>query len=99
MEAILYRLDGTKSKIRVNSFVEARKLVCNYDPNGMAEVVRLNNGELLLIDEDGKFKNYSINKQATSLAHLYEAIYPHDCIVGDALLFDENQFEELPYEQ
>ena len=98
MEAILYRLDGTKIKIKVNSFVEARKLVCNYDPNGLAEVVRLNNGEILFIDEEGKLKNYPINEQATSLAHLHDAIYPHDCIVGDALLFDENQFEELSYE-
>jgi hypothetical protein len=82
----------------VNSFVEARKFVCNYDPNGIGEVVRLNNGELLLIDEEGKLKNYSVNRLATSLAHLHEAIYPHDCIVGDALLFEENEFEELPYE-
>jgi len=98
MEAVLYRLDGTKSKIKVNSFVEARKFVCNYDPNGTGEIVRLNNGELLLIDEEGKLKNYSVNRLATSLAHLHEAIYPHDCIVGDALLFEENEFEELPYE-
>jgi hypothetical protein len=98
MEAILYRLDGTKSRIRVNSFMEASKLVSNYDPNGLAEVVRLNNGEILVIDQDGKLKNYSINEQATSLAHLHDAIYPHDSIVGDALLLDENQFEELSYE-
>jgi hypothetical protein len=98
MDAILYRLDGTKSKIKVNSFCEARGLVCNYDPNAMGEVVRLNNGELFLIDEEGKLKNYAINKIATSLAHLNEAIYPHDCIVGDALLFQENEFEDLPYE-
>ena len=98
MEAILYRLDGTKSKIKVNTFVEARGIVCNYDANGMGEVVRLNNGELFLIDEEGKLKNYAINKIATSLAHLNEAIYPHDCIVGDALLFNENDFEDLSYE-
>lgn len=98
MEAILYRLDGTKSKIKVNSFYEARGIVCNYDANGMGEVVRLNNGELFLIDEEGKLKNYAINKIATSLAHLNEAIYPHDCIVGDALLFNENDFEDLSYE-
>ena len=98
MEAILYRLDGTKSKIKVNTFVEARGIVCNFDANGMGEVVRLNNGDLLLIDEEGKLKNYPINKMATSLAHLNEAIYPHDCIVGDALLFNENEFEDLSYE-
>jgi len=98
MEAILYRLDGTRSKIKVNSFVEARGIICNYDANGIAEVVRLNDGSLFLIDEEGKLKNYPINKIATSMAHLNEAIYPHDCIVGDALLFEENEFEELPYE-
>jgi hypothetical protein len=98
MEAVLYALDGTKRKIKVSSFVEARGMVCNYDPNGMAEVIRLNNGEILFIDEEGKLKNYNININATGLAHLHEAIYPHDCIVGDVLLFEENQFEELPYE-
>ena len=98
MEAVLYALDGTKRKIKVSSFVEARGMVCNYDPNGLAEVVRLNNGSILLIDEEGKLKNYPINKTATGLAHLNEAIYPHDCIVGDALLFDENEFEDLSYE-
>jgi hypothetical protein len=51
-----------------------------------------------MIDEDGKSKNYSINKTATSIAHLHEAIYPHDNIVGDVLLFeDENEFEEMEY--
>ena len=98
MEAVLYALDGTKRNIKVNSFVEARSIVCNYDPNGLAEVVRLHNGELFFIDEEGKLKKYPINQLATSLAHLNEAIYPHDSIVGDVLLFDENEFEELPYE-
>lgn len=98
MDAVLYALDGTKRKIKVSSFWEAKSIVCNYDPNGMGEVVRLHNGELLLIDEDGKLKNYSVNGIATNLAHLHDAIYPHDCIVGDALLFDENEFEDLKYE-
>ena len=99
MEAVLYALDGTKRKIKVSSFVEARGIVCNYDPNGLAEIVRLPDGNLFMIDEEGKMKNYPINKIATSMAHLNEAIYPHDCIVGDVLLFeDENEFEEMSYE-
>ena len=99
MDAILYTLDGVTKKIKINSFVEARGMVCNYDPNGMGEIVRLNNGEVMLIDEEGKLKNYAVNKVATSIAHLNEALYPHDYIVGDAILFEnENEFEELPYE-
>jgi hypothetical protein len=98
MNAILFSTDGTKKNIKVNSFVEARKIVCNYDANGLAEIVRLLDGNLFMIDEEGKFKNYPINKMATSIAHLNEAIYPHDCLVGDVLLFqDANEFEELEY--
>jgi hypothetical protein len=98
MEAILYKTDGTKKKIKVNSFIEARGIVCNFDQNGLGEVVRLNNGSLFLIDEEGKLKNSPTNKIATSIAHLNEAIYPHDNIVGDVLLFeDENEFDDLEY--
>jgi hypothetical protein len=33
------------------------------------------------------------------MAHLNEVIYPHDYIVGDVLLFeDDNEFEEMDYE-
>jgi hypothetical protein len=99
MDAILFKTDGTEKKIKVTTFVEARGIVCNYDPNGLAEMVRLPDGNLFLIDEDGKSKNYPINKIATNMAHLNEAIYPHDCIVGDVLLFeDDNEFEEMDYE-
>ena len=99
MYATLFKTDGTKKKIKVNTFIEAREIVCNFDPNGLAEIVRLSEGNLFMIDEDGKSKNYPINKIATSMAHLNEAIYPHDCIVGDVLLFENaNEFEEMSYE-
>lgn len=99
MNATIYSTDGTNRRIKISSFVEARKMVCNFDENGIAEIVRLNNGKLFMIDEEGKLKNYPTNKPATSIAHLNEAIYPHDYIVGDAILFDsEVEFDELPYE-
>jgi hypothetical protein len=99
MDVLIYKTDGTRSKIKVNTFVEARAMICNYDPNGLAQVIRLNDGSMLLIDEEGKNKNYPINNKATELAHLNEAILPSDYIVGDVLLFeDENYFDDLAYE-
>ena len=99
MEAILYRFDGTKSKMKISSFTEARGIVCNYDANAIAQIVNLNDGSLFLIDDEGKLKNYPINKFATDIAQLNEAIYPHDYIVGDVLFFNnENEFEDLSYE-
>jgi hypothetical protein len=99
MNIFLYKTDGTKSKIKVSTFCEARAIVCNYDPNGIAEVVRLGDNGVMLIDEEGKLKKYPLNKKATEIAHNNEAIFPSDFIVGDALLFeDENNFEDLDYE-
>ncbi len=98
MEAILYKTDGTQKKIKVSTFIEARGIVCNFDPNGMAQILNISDSNLFLMDEDAKHKNLPINKRATSMAHLYEVIYPHDCILGDILLFeDENEFDEMDY--
>lgn len=99
MQATLFKIDGTNKRVTINSFVEARSMVCNFDPNGLAQIIKLGDGNIFLIDEEGKLKNYLINPEATNIAHLNEAIYPHDCIFGDVLLFeDENQFDDLSYE-
>lgn len=99
MKVELFRINGEKVNINVTTFDEARGIVCNMHENAIAELVSLNNGSYFLIDEEGKLKNYSINKIATSMAHLNEAIYPTDFLVGDVILIsDMNEFEELPYE-
>lgn len=91
--------DGQKKKVCIETFDEARQLVCNFQYNSSAEIIVLNNGDFMLIDEEGKLKNLPINELATELAHEENAIYPSDCIVGDILLIsDVNEFDELPYE-
>ena len=99
MQVQLIRVNGEQVNINVTSFVEARAIVCGMHENDTAELVSLNNGNYFLIDEEGKLKNYSINEEATEMAHEAEAIYPTDFIVGDVILIlDINEFDELPYE-
>jgi len=99
MTVTLITTDGSRKKVTIKSFDEARQLVCNYQYNSPAEIVILESSTFILIDEEGKLKNLEVNKIATSLAHLNEAIYPSDCIVGDVLLIDEiDEFDSLPYE-
>jgi multidrug efflux pump subunit AcrA (membrane-fusion protein) len=60
---------------------------------------RVAENTLLATLEGSKLKNLEINKIATSIAHLNEAIYPSDYIVGDVLLVDDiDEFDYLPYE-
>jgi len=99
MTVTLITTDGSRKKVAIKSFDEARQLVCNYQYNSPAEIVILESSTFILIDEEGKLKNLEVNKIATSLAHLNEAIYPSDFIVGDVLLIDDiDEFDSLPYE-
>jgi hypothetical protein len=98
MNVILITTDGNKKKVTINTFDEARQLVCSYKHNSPAEVIVLADGTFILIDEEGKLKNLEINKLATEIAHDNNSIYPSDCIVGDVLLIDDvDEFDSLPY--
>jgi len=99
MNVMLITTDGSKRKVNIKTFDEARQLVCNYQYNSPAEIIVLESRSFILLDEEGKLKNLEVNKIATSLAHLNEAIYPSDCIVGDLLLIDDiDEFDSLPFE-
>jgi hypothetical protein len=98
MEAILITTENKKRKIKVNTFDEARQLVCNYNSNSIMQVITLIDGNVLLFDEEGKLKNFAFNEIATELAHTGRGIYPSDFIVGDVLMVDADEFNDLPYE-
>ena len=98
MEATLITTENKKRKIQVDSFEQVKKIISNYDGNIGIEVVTLQDGTALLIDEDGKLKNLPYNDLASALAHEKKGIYPSDFIVGDAILIDLDEFDSLPYE-
>jgi hypothetical protein len=99
MNVILITTDGERKRVNINTFCEARKLVCSLQYDSPAEIIVLSDGTFMLIDEEGKFKNLQINEVATEIAHENNSIYPSDNIVGDVLLVDNaNEFDELPYE-
>ena len=98
MNVILITTDGNKKKVTINTFDEARQLVCSYKHNSPAEVIVLADGTFILMDEEGKLKNLEINELATEIAHENNSIYPSDYIVGDVLLVnDVDEFDLLPY--
>lgn len=98
MEAILITTENKKRKITINTFDEARQIVCNFQNNATLELITLIDGTALLFDEEGKLKNLPFNELATKIAHENQGLYPSDYIVGDVILIDENEFDALPYE-
>lgn len=66
---------------------EMRTLVGGY-----LEVVRLPNGELMVIDEEGKLKHLLYNPVATALAAPH--LFPGDYIVGTAVVMTGEEMGE-----
>jgi hypothetical protein len=98
MEAIIINVEGKKRKIEINTIEEAKKIVCNFKNDSVIEIVELNDGTAMIIDEEGKLKNYQFNEKATLIAREKSAIFPSDFIVGDVLIVDIDEFDGLPYE-
>jgi len=99
MNVTLLTTDGKKRKVSINTFDEARQLVCNYQYNAPAEIIVLMDGSFMLIDEEGKLKNLEHNPEATRIAHENNSIFPSDFIVGDVILVDDvDEFDSLPFE-
>ena len=99
MRATIITAEGDKRQVEIISFVGARNLICNEGYSTPIEIINLEDGEMLLIDEEGKNKNLSINSIATEMAHKAEAIYPSDYISGNVIFIDNmNEFDDLPYE-
>ena len=99
MRVILITTDGKRRKVNINTFDEARQLVCNFQYNSSAEIIVLMDGTFMLIDEDGKLKKLEKNQIATEIAQENNSIYPSDYIAGDVLLVDDvDEFDGLAYE-
>jgi|TARA_R110002153_G_scaffold162171_1_gene314646 hypothetical protein len=60
---------------------------------GLVERVELKNGDVMLIDEEGKFKQNNINPKATD--HWIESYGTTDVIFGDAILIKQNALTDL----
>nr|DAT47437.1 MAG TPA: protein of unknown function (DUF3846) [Caudoviricetes sp.] len=87
MEAILYRQSGRTAKVEPPNgeyftLNELQLLVGGY-----IEIVQLSKDEVMVIQEDGKLcQDAEINHSATRIAREHQAIWAHDCIVGNALV-------------
>ena len=88
--ARLIKADGSEEELDVSQFKLA-----DYQGvvGGFIEVVWLNDGNLMIVDEEGKLKNKEMNVKASALC-----CSSYDHIVGDALVCTRKEFEMDPEE-
>lgn len=59
---------------------------------GYVEVIPLKNGKIMILNEEGKLKDLTLNRQATDLAH--ESYLPaDDYIVGHVIVCESSMFQ------
>ena len=85
-EATIIYPDGREEKISPAngndfSLEEVQKIVGGY-----IEVVGLSDGNILVLNEEGKLCGLDENPKATVIAHEHKAMFSHDYIVGNVLI-------------
>lgn len=99
MNVTLIPVEGKKKIVSINTFDQARQIVCEYGYNSPAQILILMDGSFMVLDEEGKLKGLEINVRATEIAQENNLLYPSDYIVGDVLLVDDiDEFDSLPFE-
>lgn len=87
MEAKIYKQSGRVAKVTPlnGEHFTLTELQCLV--GGYIEIVQLGGGEVMVVRADGKMcQDAEINHSATRIARERQAIWAHDCIVGNALV-------------
>lgn len=87
MEAKIYKQSGRVAKVTPSNGKHFTLTELQCLVGGYIEIVHLGNEEVMVIREDGKMcQDTEINHSATRIAREKQAIWAHDCIVGNALV-------------
>lgn len=88
--ASLLRTDGTRQNIAPQNGTDFQLEELHALLGGYVEVVKLDDGRLLLVNDNGKIKQLAINPQATVLLWEFTDSLA-DVIVGDAVLCNDHE--------
>jgi len=61
--------------------------------DGYVQIINMQNGERMVVNEEGKIRNLPINETATLFAKFKSGIMPNDYIVGTALVCHKSQIK------
>jgi len=86
MVARVIKVDGTESELHDVSLESLQKAV-----GGWIQIVPTNDGRLLVLDEEGKFKDKPVNREGTRLTRGVVADW--DMIVGDVVVANKDEID------
>ena len=89
--ATILKTNGTQQKVQPKNGTDFQLDELQEIVGGYIEIVRVNTGEIIICNDNGKLYGLPVNDNATMLAHYFNAIANDDFIVGDVLICNKNQ--------
>lgn len=87
--ATIYRVDGSEEEVEPKSGKTFKLDELQAIVGGYIQIVDLPNKQIMVLDEEGKLKDYRYNPRATILTR--GILAPNDVIVGDVLVCESKQ--------
>lgn len=84
VQALHIKEDGTINQIVPKNGTDFSLEELQKAVDGLIEIVNLKNGEIMVVNEEGKFTK-QLNPCATFIAHMHKAIAANDYIAGDVV--------------
>ena len=88
--ALLIKTDGTEKEIKPNNGMDFSLEELQAYVYGYIEIINLNNGNIMVVNEEGKFF-CDKNETATTIAEDHDAIFFDDYICGDVVLCKQEE--------
>jgi len=88
---IIYRSNGEVERIAPKNDKDYKLEELREIVGGYIQICQGDDGNILIVDEEGKLKHKDLNERATQWYHTY--VYPADYIVGDALLCKKDRIK------
>jgi hypothetical protein len=100
MQVTLITTEGEIKKVNIKSFKDAKHFVSKDFYESPIEMLTMDDGRLMLLDEEGKLKGLKFNEEATRRAKDDNLIYPSDFIAGNVIIVDDvDEFDSLGYSE
>lgn len=91
--ATLIKTDGSKLEIQPQNGLDFQLDELQKFVDGYIDIINLHNGDILVINDNGK-DFYPVNHRATEIvAHTNNAIFLFDYIAGDVVLCEDKEVQ------
>ena len=91
--ATLLKTDGIGTEVEPKNGTDFQLEELQKFVGGYIEIIQLNDGRIMVVNEEGKLQSLEMNDEATEIATEHHALFDGDWICGDVLICNEREVQ------